>query len=230
MAVTLAVLSPTVEDVQAAERAAEQAVELHQDGRLAEASEVLAQAYELYPDRDFLFMRGVIEREQEDCKTAVPLFEAFIAQHPSLVDVRAAQDEMELCRAAEPEPAPEPPPPDPVAAPPLPTPAPASIPAPDPVDLQAARGNAWRRDKPGGILLGAGLVLTTTGAVLLVAAQGTSNAADNAPTAGEYRAGRSDARTLGGSGWAVLGVGAAALVGSVIRYSIVARRNKARRD
>lgn len=228
LAVLLALVSPTVEDVQAAERSAERAVELHQDGRLAEASLVLAEAYELYPDRDFLFMRGVIESELENCTIAVPLFESFIAQHPSLVDVKAAQDEMARCQTAAPapQPEPEPAPPEPV----VPPPASDSSPAPQPTDRPDSRGSAWRRDKPGSALLGAGLVATTAGAVLLIAAEGRANGALNAPTAGAYRSEVSDARALGGTGWAVLGVGTAALVGSALRYAIVARRNKARRN
>ncbi len=228
IAVLLAIVSPTVEDVQAAERSAERAVALHQDGRLAEASQVLAEAYELYPDRDFLFMRGVIERERENCQIAVPLFESFIAQHPSLVDVKAAQHEIAQCQtvAADPEPQPEPSAPQAVAPPP----ALDSNVAPQPIDRPGSRGSSWRRDRLGGVLLGSGLVATTAGAVLLVAAEGRANGAGNAPTAGEYRADLSDARTLGGAGWSVLGVGASALVGSAIRYAIVARRNKARRN
>lgn len=212
-----------------AQAAMERAVALHDEGKLDEASAVLDEAYAVYPDRDFLFMRGVVERKRNNCELAVDLFESFLAQHPSLVDVEAANAQIESCKASAPEPAAQTPPPA-AAQEAAPEPPPATVEPdytpPTPADSSSDRGPHWKNDALAGGLLGTGLVLSTAGAVLLVAADRQGSNANGAPTAGDYRQERSRARSLSAVGWPALGLGVSALVGSVIRYAVVARRHR----
>ncbi len=228
LAFVLALAPATALDAAKAEAAATEAMALHADGKLAEASAALARAYAIYPDRDYLYMRGIIEREAGRCDTAVELFEAFLAESPPLVDVQATQTELEKCRATMPEAGPQPQPqpqPEPAPPPTVDTPAP-----PTAVDRPAPRDAAprarWWADPVGGALFGSGVVVAVIGGGLLGGAAARANAADAADTAGDYRNGIASARALNAAGFAVLGVGTALVVGGIVRWAVVARRSR----
>jgi tetratricopeptide (TPR) repeat protein len=204
-------------DAARAEAAAAEAVGLHTDGKLDEASEALARAHAIYPDRDYLYMRGIIEREAGHCDVAVELFEAFLAESPPLVDVEATQAELDKCGATMPQPAPAPPPV--VTAPP-----PLEPPTDRPPPRARPTHRPWWRDPAGGALLGSGLVLAATGGALLGGAAVRGNAADDAATAGDYRDAIATARGLEVAGFTLLGVATGLVVGGVVRWAIVARR------
>jgi hypothetical protein len=213
-------LAPTAAATQADAIAAE-AVLLHTEGKLEEASAKLVTAYSLYPDRDYLYMRGVIERESGDCKTAVELFNAFLAESPPLVDVEAAQGQLEKCAdtigtAATPTAAPPPRPvmvaaPEPDVAPPTPA---RDVPQP----------RRWWQDRVGGALVGSGLALALVGGGLLGGAAARAQTADRADQAGEYRDGIAVARGLNVAGLTVIGVATSLVIGGVVRWAVIARR------
>lgn len=230
LALWLAV-SPSLEDAQRAERLAAQAVSLHAEGDLDAASDALVEAFRIYPDQNYLFMRGMIEREAGDCEEAIALFEAFIAAHPPAVDVEAAQAQRDACAdtlEAKVEPAPRPsadPKVEPVAAP-----VPRVAPPPLARDLgtDPVPDRRPSRDPLAGTLLGVGLGTSIFGAGLLGGAAARAHRAPDADTAGEYRRSMSVARGLGAAGVAALGVGASLLLGSVVRYALLARKARNR--
>jgi hypothetical protein len=218
-------VTPALEAAKA-EAAAAEAVGLHSAGKLDEASEALGRAYAIYPDRDYLYMRGIIEREAGRCDVAVELFEEFLAESPPLVDVQAAEAELDKCRATMPAAKAEPaaPVPAPVVAAPEPEPVAATDRRPPTHDREPAQ--KWWRDPVGDGLFGSGLVLAATGGALLGAAAASARRADRADTAGDYRQGIASARALDAVGFTAIGVGTALVVGGIVRWVVVARRRR----
>ncbi len=220
---------------------------LRADGRRKEASAELQRAYEIYPDRDFLYMRGAIERELGNCGIAVELFAAFIAENPERRDIAAAQAQIDECEARIPD---RPRPAAPVAPPARTTP-PVEVPPPpsspprvrpprlsttppkDPrVDTVPGRrpdvivDERPRVDRLGAALLGSGVVLAVVGAGLVGGAAARAKGAEQSGTAGGYRETIADARRLNGAGVGVL-VGATGLVvGGLVRWAVTARARK----
>jgi hypothetical protein len=114
--------------------------------------------------------------------------------------------------AAENEPIDEPPPPD--VAPPVDEP---------PRDRTQ---RPWHRDPLGGVLVGVGLATAAAGAGVLAAAQVQSG--QQAPTYGMFanQSDRIDSMRIAGG--VVLGVGAALLIGGVVRWAVLGARQKRR--
>ncbi len=204
--------SPSGEPPVPAEDHAAVAAKAFRDGDFVLAAEAFQRAYDITGDPALLFGRAQALRRAGSCAAAIDVFEQFIATSPPAADAEAAQKVIDECRAIvdvhEPVPAPEP------AITPLPPPEP---PKPKP----------WHRDVTGGVLLGTGLGVAAIGAALY----GTSfaQADDRGDTEQQYDDRRQRVRTLSATGGALMITGGALVVGSIIRYAIVAKRGRSSR-
>lgn len=194
--------------------------ELFERGEFEQAAAAFAEAYARTGDPALLFGRAQALRRAGDCGGAIAVFEAFIASSPPEPDVQAARDVIAACRsilgedAVEPEvdaPEPEPAPPAGPVSPPPPR---------------------WPRDVTGGVLLGSGLAVAVTGAALYGTAFARAADRSGDPMEGEqaFEARERSVRTLAAVGGGLMLGGTALLVGSVVRYAIVARRDRSRGD
>lgn len=193
--------------------------ELFRSGEFEQAAAAFAEAYARTGDPALLFGRAQALRRAGSCSAAIEVFEQFIATSPPAADVQAARDVIAACRAILGEERTEP---EPELAEPEPTPAPAP-PPPRP---------RWHRDVAGGVLLGSGLAVAATGAALYGTAFGRAGDPPAGPMQSEqaYEARQRSIRTLAATGGGLLIGGTALLVGSVVRYAIVARRERARAE
>lgn len=199
--------APAAESPDPAVRAGE----LFRLGEFEQAAVAFEEAYARTGDPALLFGRAQSLRRAGNCGAAIEVFEAFIASSPPAADVQAAKDVIAACRSilghdtAAPE---------------------ADAPAPAPVvveDEPAPPPPRWPRDVTGGVLLGAGAAVTIAGA----AVYGTAFARatdDRRETEQAYEARQRSTRTLAATGVGLMLGGTALLVGSVVRYVIVARR------
>ncbi len=192
-------------------------VELIRQGRHLEAAEVFEGLYERTADPALLFAKATALRRGGDCRGAIEELERFIATEPPEPDVAAAQEVIDVCTEILPDGEPEPPqPPPPIL------PAPSA--EPDPVDEPMGPAQKpWTRDVAGGVLLGSGVVVAIGGAVALgIGAARTQNREES--EAGSERREQS-VRTLSAVGGSMVAAGAALLIGSIVRYAVVARRS-----
>lgn len=211
-----ALAAPSPDDLV---RSGEQA---YQDGRYREAADAFARAYELEPDPAYLYAQAQALRLAGDCRTATTLYSKFLETDPPEQAERTARDNMAACaeqlaaQPDEPEPAPEPAPkPQPETAPPVdrePEPAP----------------RAWYRDPWGGVLVGVGLAGLAVGGGLYGQAVTEERAADQAEAEPEYGERIERASTLSRAGIGVLAVGSAVLVAGVIRWAVLAAKQRKR--
>lgn len=188
------------------------AAQAFRNGDFVLAAEAFQRAYEITGDPALLFGRAQALRRAGSCAAAVDVFEEFIATSPPAPDADAAQKVIDECRAIldvhEPVP-----PPEPIADQPLPPPPPPP--------------KRWHRDVTGGVLLGTGLAVAVVGAALY----GTSfaQADDRGGTEQQYDDRRRRVRTLSASGAALMIGGGALVIGSIIRYAVVAKRGRSSR-
>ncbi len=195
------------------EDAAERAGELFRRGRFADAASAFGEAYAETGDPALLFGRAQALRRAGNCKAAIEVFEQFIDAGPPEPDVREAEAVIEDCREILGEEAqPEPPPPVPPAD---------TTPQPVP-QTQTSTRPKWWRDPAGGVLLGTGLGAAAIGGALFGVSY--SRASDRSgETETEYEDRRRSVRSLSAAGITLLSVGGALVVGSIIRYAVVAR-------
>lgn len=188
------------------------AAQAFRNGDFVLAAEAFQRAYEVSGDPALLFGRAQALRRAGSCAAAIDVFEEFIATSPPAPDADAARKVIDECRAIldvhEPVA-----PPQPIADEPLPP----LQPPPKP----------WHRDVTGGVLLGTGLAVATIGAALY----GTSfaQADDRGGTEQQYDDRRDRVRALSASGAALMIGGGALVIGSIIRYAVVAKRGRSSR-
>jgi len=188
--------------------------ELFRSGEFEQAAAAFEEAYARTGDPALLFGRAQALRRAGNCGAAIEVFEAFIAASPPAADVQAARDVIAACRSILGEDTSEP-----EVDEPEPEPEPASAPVPPPRPR-------WPRDPAGAALLGSGLAVAAAGGVVFGMA--FARTADRMETELAYEARERSVRTLAATGGALLLGGSALLVGSVVRYAIVARRERAR--
>ena len=191
-------------------------------GRYREAAEAFAREYEQRPDPALLYGRAAALKRSGDCLSALDAFEAFIAAGPPAPDVEEAERQIADCEAiveATAKAAAQ------RSAEPTPAPAPAAAEAP-PRDLPS-RSDAWYRDPIGGTLVGTGAAILVGGAGLYGASFGVA-AREQPDTQSEHESRRRQVRSLAGTGIPLMAVGAAILVGGVVRWAVLARRQRGR--
>jgi hypothetical protein len=194
---------------------AARAGELFRRGEFEQAAAAFEVAYERTGDPALLFGRAQALRRAGNCGAAIDVFEAFIAAGPPPDDVQAARDVIAACRSvlAEGGAAPEPD---------------ATVPDPVVEDAPPPPPPRWPRDVAGGVLLGSGLAVAIAGAAVYGTAFARSS--DRMETEQAYETRQRSVRTLAATGAGLMIGGTALLVGSVVRYAIVARRQRARRS
>jgi hypothetical protein len=131
---------------------------------------------------EFLFAEAQALRLQGDCKSAVPIYQKFLASQPSALQVSATQ--IALARCAQQLATAEPP--APLPPPTLTSPTPAPPPPPRPPHPIAAAPPGWSRDPLSALLLGAGVVGLGAGAGFMLAAFSTRAAANDARSYADY--------------------------------------------
>ncbi len=176
-----------------------------------------ALAYEETGDIRHVFARGQALANLDRCEEAIEVLEAFIATEPKEVAAKAARETIDVCRESLPEPEPEPEAPE---QPPPPVldedPRPPTPPPP----------KRWIEDPLGGVLMASGGVTLAAGAVLAGVARTQRAAAEASNDLPTFARHDDRAVQLSRISVPVLSVGAALVVGSIVRYVVVARRNR----
>lgn len=203
----------------AAPAASDDPVALFERARYLEAAAAFEVEYTRTGDPAMLFGQATALRRAGDCAGSIEAFESFIATDPPQPDVEEARRVIDTCRAildaARP---PQPPPP----IPPSPAESIEPDPANEPVEEGPSERPAWRRDVTGGALLGSGLTISVGGAAVLGIGAARTQPRQESETGFERR--RDSVRTLYVVGGSMIAVGSALLIGSIVRYAIVARR------
>jgi hypothetical protein len=198
-------------------------------GEYEAAIAALEEAYAIEPDRAFIFAQGSAYQALDRCSEAIERYEAFLATEPSRDETIKANDRIASCRTKEPppsEPAPD------VAAEPTnaPTSAPPSSVATKPASDTTASVDSrpWHRDPAGATLLGVGLASLVGGTVLTVVGARSRLAAGDEMDEGAFRSKLRTSNTMQGVGIGLAVTGGALVIGSIVRYAIVARPRRAR--
>ncbi|MCR9164242.1 MAG: tetratricopeptide repeat protein [bacterium] len=194
-------------------------VELIRQGRHLDAADAFERLYERTSDPALLFAKATALRRGGDCRGAIEALQRFIATDPPEPDVDAAREVIDVCTEILADDEPEPAPPPPI----LPQPDVAPEPVPDTANPPS---NAWTRDAPGGVLLGSGVVVAIGGAVVL--GIGAARTRDREESEAGFERREQSVRTLGAVGGSMVAAGAALLIGSIVRYAVVARRSNRR--
>jgi hypothetical protein len=192
------------------------AVAAWKDKRWEAAADAFEQAYELDPRPEYVFAKAQARRFAGDCERAIAGYHEFIALAPPPAAIEEARGHIATC-GGEPDPAPTPPP--------APAPAPRVEPTPPVVDASkpAPAPKPWWRDAAGHALLWSGVALAATGGGLLGEALVRRQRGEEADDEEEYRDARRGGETLMYVGIPLLSIGGALMIGSVIRFAVVAR-------
>lgn len=202
---------------------------LFAEGNFADAAKLIEKAYLIEPVPELLFPWGQAEREQGNCRAAVDLYNRMLEEIPEGPMADAARGKIEQCEE-EMGPEEEIVPvvdPDPIEEDPLEEEDPAPAPTPVKPKDDEPKAKKWYLDPAGGVLTGLGVAGVGAGAALLGVASSTANNAPNAATVGDYNDDSDRAVTFRNAGAGVLSVGGALLVAGIIRYALVAKKNKA---
>jgi hypothetical protein len=184
---------------------------LVREGDFVGVAQEYAREYERTGDPALLFGQAQALRRAGDCKSAIEVFERYVASDPPDADEAAANDAMQACRDI--VDASEPPPPEPT--PPDPEPQLERAPQPPP--------RRWHADPAGGALVGIGGVLAVTGAGLFGGSYARQREQPQSEADLEERT--RVTRALWSSGLALLVTGGVAIVAGAIRWGVVARKN-----
>jgi len=190
-------------------------VELIRQGRHLDAAQAFELQYERTGDAALLFAEATALRRGGDCRGAIEALERFIATEPPAPDVEAAREVIDVCtEILGDDPAPAVPPPIPVIV----------RTEPEPADEPAPSTKPWTRDVPGGVLLGSGVAVAVGGIVLLGLGAARTQPRQESEAGFERR--EQSVRTLSAVGGSMVAAGAALLIGSIVRYAVVARRSR----
>jgi tetratricopeptide (TPR) repeat protein len=203
---------------------------LFSEGNFGDAAKLIEKAYLIEPVPELLFPWAQAEREQGNCRAAVDLYTRMLEEIPEGPMADSARQNIARCeeemgpeeevvpvvdddRLGEDESLEE-----------------EVEPEPEPVkpkdDAPKSKSKEWYKDPAGGVLTGLGIVGVGTGVALLAVASSTAGAAPDAANVVEYREESDRAVTQRNVGAAVLSVGGALLVAGVVRYVLVAKKNK----
>lgn len=230
-------LGPSAEETQA-QQLRDQVGPVMAEGDFDRAEQLVREAHELHPRDDFYYALANIAGARGDCKDEIRYYERYFEEigyeggdyvaERYAKPVKRATDRLEECRAQVPDPVVTDPPADPTETE-IET---ETDPAEDPegaeptYDDEHPPKRRWITDPWGGVLVAGGVAAVGGGATAMILGQGRYTDATMAGSeqnfVDEARAGR---RTHGiGIGLTVLG--SAAIIGGVIRYALVARRNR----
>lgn len=202
--VVLAPAAPAPSDDQYVRAVAQRVAEAMHEEKYALALAEIEKAERERPLPDFVFMRAKVEETRGNCVAAVSLYGRFLETDPKREDAEAARAGRERCGADDE---------DEDAAPALPDVAP---PSPRP----------WYADPIGGALVIGGTVAIGAGLGLFVQARADERSGERADALEDYERLGARSRKLGIAAASVLAAGGALVLGGVIRYAIVGRRNR----
>ncbi len=201
---------------------------LFSEGNFGEAARLIEKAYLIEPVPELLFPWAQAEREQGNCRAAIDLYGRLLEEIPEGRMADSARSNIALCE--------EEMPPEEAVVPmveedPLEEeylePEPEAKPEPVTKTDKPPKVKEWYKDPAGGVLTGLGVVGVGAGAALLIVSNGTANGAPDAASLEDYNSQSDTAVTQRNAGAGVLSVGGALLVAGVIRYVLVAKKNKA---
>jgi tetratricopeptide (TPR) repeat protein len=220
LAAALALAPSGVLQNEEAKAAFARAQQMFDAGDYAAAVPELKAAYALEPNPLLLYAWAQAERLSGNCPRAVVLYRRFLDTEPDAQQAGLARANILDCEAeGSTEASAEEPTPDPA-----PEPVPVEVeptPEPEPQDVERP---AWYRDWLGGTLVGVGVAGTVSGGVLLALSQSRADEAADAGSEGRYRDEVEGAERMHTAGWVLVGVGAGAIVGGIIRYAVLAKR------
>jgi tetratricopeptide (TPR) repeat protein len=205
----------------------EKGTELFKAGEFDAAIAEYQKGYEKQEDPVFLYAWAQAELRQEHCAAAVKLYRKYLDTNPPEMSAEAARQGILECadKLAEDE------------APP-PTDDPATSPAddgtvpPDDAPIEDTKRprqkKKWSRDPLAATLTAVGIAGVGAGVGVLAAGLVEKNKASS--TYGEFDDRQARARNLIIAGPAVLGVGAAVLVGGIVRFAILGSRAKKQKN
>lgn len=200
---------------------------LFSEGNFGDAARLIEKAYLIEPVPELLFPWAQAEREQGNCRAAVDLYGRMLEEIPEGRMADSARNNIALCEDEMPaeEEAVAVVDDDPIEEYDEPEPDPEPVPVTT-TDKQP-KAKDWYKDPAGGVLTGLGLVGVGAGAALLIVANGTAKGAPDASSLDNYNSQSDSAVTQRNAGAGVLSVGGALLIAGVIRYVLVAKKNKA---
>lgn len=219
-----------------AERLFEEAQAAFETGDFETASDKLERAYLIEPKAALLYPWAQAERNRGRCSVALDLYRRFLATEPPEKFVVATQENIERCEAelAEAEASTESSEDEdesdgedavPVEEEPAETPATPAEPT------RKDRSNRrWYVDPTGDVLASIGIAGVAIGGGLVGAAMADAKSAPSQSTNDAYVARRERAIHRRDGGLAALSVGSALLLGGVIRWIVVAKRDKSDRS
>ncbi len=203
---------------------------LFAEGNFTDAAKLIEKAYLIEPVPELLFPWAQAEREQGNCRAAIDLYNRMLEEIPEGPMADSARKNIARC---EEEIGPEEVVPvveDPLDEDPFEEEEEPEEEAPEPVtkkDDDEPKAKQWYKDPVGGVLSGLGIAGVGAGTALLIVATSNANAAPDAPTVVDYNDQSDQAVTQRNVGAGVLSVGGALLVAGIIRYVLVAKKDKA---
>lgn len=226
LALTL-LLAPAAEAPSPAQTpAVERARVAYEEERYEDAIAALEEAYLEDPRPAYVYAKAQAQRLAGRCTEAVKTYRAFIELDPPEQDVEDANAGMRACR-------------DTLDEGGDPTEAAVAVPPPAPVQPQLSTSNPetlprhvdrprtrWWADPAGHALTWPGLVVATVGSGLLIEAHRLERFAAGSEDESAYRDRLGPAPVISRVGIPMIAVGAAALLGGVIRFAVVARRRE----
>jgi tetratricopeptide (TPR) repeat protein len=206
----------------------ERAQEYFDEENYAAAVPELKAAYALEPLPSLLYAWAQAERFSGNCAKAIALYERFLETKPKKRSADLARANIVDCEAE-------------LAPPPVPDDAYPSgtesgsdttdaSSSDDSTDDGPPDDKPWHRDWVAGTLLGTGAAATIAGAAIAGISYQQLNRSQDAITEGDYFDEVDAARRLGVAGYAVLGVGAALIIGGAVRLAILGVRHKRRKS
>ncbi len=204
----------------------EKGTELFKAGEFDAAIEEYKKGYERQEDPVFLYAWAQAELRQEHCAAAVKLYRKYLETNPPEMSAEAARQGILECAdklAAEETP---PAPADPATEPGDGRTAP--IDDTPPQDAKPRQKKHWSRDPLAASLTGVGIAAVGAGVGVLVA--GIVEKKKASDTYGEFDDRQARARNMQIAGGVVLGVGAAVLVGGIVRFAILGARAKKQKN
>ena len=180
-----------------AEQAKERALDAWEAGRYDEARAEIIRAYELEPHRRYLYARANIEQADGHCDVANQFYRRYLAEDPPEVDAKAAKRGIAECdRQLADERTP--------SAPPVP----------------------WQRDPVAIGLVASGAAVLAVGLGLFGRAFVEHRAAQRTDDHDEFDRRVSRAKVESPIGIVGISLGAALVVGGVVRWAVVRRRSR----
>lgn len=199
-------LAPDVAREQSAEAAKERALDLWEEGRYDEARDEIIHAYELAPQRRYLYARARIEQADGHCDVANEYYRKYLAEDPPPAAVKATQRAIADCERV-------------LAGSTSSTPTNRDAPTAEPV-------RPWWRDPVAIGLVGSGAGVLAIGLGFFGRALVDDRKARRTDEHEEFDRRVREAKVFSPIGIAGISLGAALVVGGVVRWMIVRRRGR----